>query len=117
MRHGPAGFTLVETLVALLIFEVAMLALIATSAVAARELAFARLLGRAHEAARNRVEHLAAGCPEAQTGTATQPQGLTEHWTVRVSGRERHIRDSIVFRVSRRGERSVVARAAVLCAE
>lgn len=117
MRRTPAGFTLVETLVALLIFEFAMLALVATSAVAARDLATARLLDRARETAGNRVERLALGCPAAQTGTATQPTGATEHWAVRAMGRERHIQDSVVFRVPRGAERSVVARTAVLCAE
>lgn len=117
MRRAPAGFTLVETLVALLIFEFAMLALIATSAVAARDLAAARRLDRAWEAAWNRVERLAPGCPAAQTGTATQPSGATEYWTVRASGRERHILDSVVFRASGGAQRAVVARTVVLCAE
>lgn len=116
MRHPRAGFTLVETLVALLILEFALLALVATSAVAARDLAAARLLDRARETARNRVERLAAGCPGAQAGTETLPAGLAEHWTVRAVGRERHIEDSVVVRGPRGAERSVVARTAVLCA-
>lgn len=116
MRYTRAGATLVETLVALLIFELAMLAVVAMTTVAARDLAATRLLERAREAARNRVERLAVGCPAAQAGMAAAPAGLTEHWAVRAEGRERHVQDSVVFRGPRGAERSVVARTTVLCA-
>lgn len=114
MRNRPA-FTLIETLVALVLFQFAMLALTAAAAVAARDLATARRVDRAHDAARNRVERLASPCPDRSAGTI-ETDAFVEHWRVEVIDRRRFVTDSVVY-VQRDGrEAFVVARAAVLCA-
>lgn len=110
-----AGFTLIETLIALVLFQFAMLALTAAAAVAARDLAAARRVDQAHDLARNRVERLAKPCPAASAGTIdTGP--FVEHWRIEAIDRGRVISDSVVY--LRRDGRAgfVVARAAMLCA-
>lgn len=114
MRNRPA-FTLVETLVALALFELAMLALAAGAAVAARELAAARRTTTAHGMARNRVEWLAsASCPPSGAGVA-KTNAYDEHWRVEAVGERRLIRDSVVFPRPNGTRGFVVVRAARLC--
>ena len=114
------GFTLVETLVALLLFEIGMLAVAATGAIAARDIAVARRTAIARDAARNRVEALrarACAIPTGSAGSATPAPGITEHWRVSVSaaGASREIVDSVVLHLSAGRTASVVIRGASLC--
>ena len=114
MRNRPA-FTLVETLVALALFQFGMLALAAGVAVAARDLAAARRATTAHTMARNRVEWLAsASCPLSGVGTA-ETDGYVEHWRVEAVDGRRLIRDSVVFPRPNGTRGFVVARAARWC--
>lgn len=111
------GFTLVEVLVALVLFEFAMLALSAVSATAARDLAAARVLERAGSVARNRVEQLSGGgCPPARAADTSLSGGLREHWRVEAAGPTRRISDSVTFAHPRGGTGFVIARAATVCA-
>jgi Tfp pilus assembly protein PilV len=113
VRNRPA-FTLVETLVALVIFQFAMLALAAGAAVAARDLGAARRVTTAHAMARNRVERLGAmSCPAGQ-GTL-RSGAYTEHWRVEQADDRRLIRDSVVFATPSGTVGFVVARGARLC--
>ena len=115
MRLRPA-FTLVETLVALVLLQIGMLAVAATGAVAARELAIARRTALATAAARNRVEALrGTACSGATAGSVTA-DGMVEAWRVTADGSTRSIVDSVEFALpdGRRGRH--VIRAAVLCA-
>ena len=94
-----SGFTLVEVLVALVLFELGMLALTGVAAVAARDIASANRLARAHALARNRVETLRpAACSAAASGTTVSGAG-TEHWRVQIVGMSRRVSDSVVFRL------------------
>jgi Tfp pilus assembly protein PilV len=114
VRNRPA-FTLVETLVALALFQLAMLALTAGAAVAARDLAAARRTTMAHTMARNRVEWLAsASCPSSGMGTA-ETNGYVEYWRVEALGDRRLIRDSVVFPRPNGTRGFMVTRAARLC--
>ena len=114
MRHRPA-FTLVETLVALALFQFGMLALAAGVAVAARDLAAARRATTAHTMARNRVEWLAsASCPTSAMGTA-QTDGYIEYWRVEAAGEGRLIGDSVAFPKPDGTRGFVVMRAAKWC--
>jgi Tfp pilus assembly protein PilV len=110
------AFTLVEVLVALVLFEFGMLALAATSAMAARELAAANLNFRAQAVARNRVELLrASGCPAPGVGDG-RTGVLKEFWRVEAAGRLRIISDSVDFRLPRARRGSHVRRAWTICA-
>jgi len=111
------AFTLIEVLVALVIFEFGMLALAATSAVAARDPGVANRRTRAHTVARNRVELLRAdSCQPSAAGTAAIRGGLTEFWRVDASGSRRVITDSVEFAVEHGRRASVVIRGFTLCA-
>ena len=113
--RNRAGFSLVETLVALVLFQIAMLALAAGAAVAARDLAAARRMAMAHEMARNRVEQLAAvSCPTPSAGTSAT-HGFIEHWRVERRERSRAISDSVAFPRPNGKVGMFVARATILC--
>jgi prepilin-type N-terminal cleavage/methylation domain-containing protein len=111
------GFTLVETLVALLLFAIGMLAVAATGAMAARDLAIARRTSAARDVARNRIEALrASACvnPDGE-GSAAPAPGLIEHWRVTPVGAGRDIVDSIAYQLPAGRSGSVVIRGGALC--
>ena len=110
------GFTLVETLVALLLLQIGLLAVVAVSAVAARDLAVARRTDRAQVLARNRLERLAGSpCPAVGRATLALPGGYEEHWRVDSVGGHRAISDSVTFALPRGRAGRVVLRGAALC--
>lgn len=110
------GFTLVEAIVALVLFQFGILAVAAAGALAARDLAVARNSARAEVIARNRVESIRArACPEAGQGSLALPSGVLERWRVEASGFERRIWDSVAYPVPHGGSASAVARATALC--
>lgn len=110
-----SGFTLIETLVALVLLEVGMLALAATSAVAARDLTFAHRSVRAQTLARNRVELLwASACSAPGSGQASVA-GFAESWRVDTEGERRRITTSVDFAVPGGRQRQVVMDAAAIC--
>ena len=93
-----------------------MLALAATSAVAARDLAFAHRSVRAQSLARNRIELLrAVVCSAPPSGTALAANGFAERWSVEVRGDRRSISVSVDFAVPGRRSRRVSLSAAVIC--
>ena len=109
------GFTLVETLVALVLVQFGLLAVAALSAVAARDVATATRIAAARNAARERIEVLRPGACAANSEGTTSTQALTEHWAVRGEGVVRLVRDSVEYRLpaGRRGR--IVIEQAVLC--
>ena len=110
------GFTLVEALVALVIFEFGMLAVVATSAVAARDLGTAHRRAHALALGRERVGMLhAAACSSAASGTALGASGFVETWRVEIDGRRRLVSDSVAFTAARGNRSSLVVRAAAVC--
>lgn len=110
------AFTLIETLVALVLLEFAMLALAATSAVAARDLAIAHRSVRAQSLARNRVELLwATACSTPASGTTTLTAGFTEHWSVETAGDRKDIFVSVEFALPGRRPGRVALRASAIC--
>lgn len=111
-----SGFTLIEVLVALVLFQIGMLALTAMNAVAARDIATAKLTARAYALARNRVEMLrATSCVMAVPAGAQPARGLTEFWRVDVDGARRSITDSVDFTLPRGRRAHIVARGFTLC--
>ena len=110
------GFTLIEVLIALVIFAFGMLALAATSAVAARDLAEANHRMRAQAIASNRVEQLRAGaCGLSSMGGAEIRGPLKEIWRIDAVGSRRIIADSVEFPSTRGRRSSLVLRGWMLC--
>ena len=113
MRRGD---TLIEVLVALVVLEFGMLALMVASGVAARELGAANRRMRAQWLATDRVERLrASACEAAQSGQATAPGAMLESWNVQVVGARRIVTDSIEIPLPNAGRESVVVRVWMLC--
>lgn len=111
------GFTLIEVVLALILFQFGMLALAATSAVVARDLSVANRRIKAQSLAAARVARLrAARCPALGVGMQQVAGGLVEHWVVADDGGIRRIVDSVTMSHPRGGESSIVLRAWVLCA-
>lgn len=109
------AFTLVETLVALLLFEIGMLAVAASGALAAREIAVARVSTAARLTARNRVETLRPTACAAPTAGSAWNGGALEIWSVRHDGARADVSDSVEFALPAGRRGSVVVRSAVLC--
>jgi Tfp pilus assembly protein PilV len=111
----PRGFTLVETLVALVLLELGMLALAATSAVAARDLAIAHRTARAQALARNQLESLRANACGAAGGSAEVSGGYHVAWNVERLGRRRGLSVSVTFTLPGGRRRITTLRTAALC--
>ena len=110
------GLTLIEVLIALVLLEFGMLALIASSGVAVRDLAIANRRVRARWIADDRVAQLRmTACTGPQAGSARAPGGLTEFWQVAAIGSRRVIVDSVDIMLSSGRRDHLVARAWVLC--
>jgi len=112
-----SGFSLVEALVALVLFQIGMLALAATTAVVARDLGSATRRARAVTLAYSAVEQMrvSAYASPAGAGVRPWPRGYTEFWRLEVAGSRRVVTDSVVYTRSVGGPGTVVARAQALC--
>jgi Tfp pilus assembly protein PilV len=102
VRPSPPGFTLVETIIAIVLIEIGLLALTASTGIVVRETLIVRARTTALEIARNRIEAIAATPCAAASGRVSSPSGLRETWSadlVPVSTRE--IRDTVIFTVQR----------------
>jgi len=102
VRHSPAGFTLVETIIAIVLIEIGLLALTASTGVVVRETLIVRARTRALEIARNRVETIAATPCAATSGGLSAPGGFQEDWSAHlIPVATRELRDSVTFTVQR----------------
>jgi len=108
---------MVEALVALVLFEIGILALVASGAIAARDLASANRRTRARLVAAARVEILRTHvCAGGSSGHTELPGGLSEFWRGEGSGAARAITDSVAYELPAGRRSSVVVRAWALCA-
>ena len=113
-----SGFTLIEALVALVLFEIGILALVSSSAVAARDLAIANRRTHARQVATVRVERLrASACAGAADGTLVLDGGLTEKWRTTSAGAARTVSDSVDYLLPAGRRSSIVVRASVWCGQ
>lgn len=112
MARRP-GFTLVELLVAMLLVQVALLAVLATSAVIVRAVGDNEARWRAVQRASDRLERLAAGPCTASAASVQYVDGAQETWRVDVANGVRDLRDSISF--GRTDPRSVVLESRAAC--
>lgn len=89
------GFTLTELLVALLLIDVGVLALVASGAAVVRELAAGVSHAAAIDAAHGRLERLASlTCPVETSGTATIAPNAREWWRATTRDGVRELADS-----------------------
>jgi Tfp pilus assembly protein PilV len=109
------GFTLVEVLLAVLLIDVGLLALVATSAVLVRQTNALRLRNAALRTATNRIQQLGAGSCAATSGFAVTPDGVREQWSADSLGTGfLDVRDSVSFLVGS-ASHAVVLRTRVPC--
>ena len=109
------GFTLVETIVALVLVQFGLLAVAATSAMAMRDMAIAARAANAREVVRDRLELLRSTACAANTAGSRATRGLTESWRVTGEGVVRSMKDSVEYALpaGRRGQ--FVVEEKVLC--
>ena len=80
-RCVPNGYTLVEVIIALVVFTTGALALAAGSAVVAREMHSTGVRAEAGRIAASRLEIVRSTCLAAQSGSETRGS-ITSEWTV-----------------------------------
>jgi Tfp pilus assembly protein PilV len=90
------GYSLLELLVAIVLIDTGVLAIVQTHAVVMRRRNEIHARAAAVAAAVSRVEQLEAA-PCAATSGAAASRGYDETWLVRPSGRTREISDSVAF--------------------
>jgi hypothetical protein len=95
MSRSRAGFSTVEVLVALIVFDVGLLGAVTTTALTSRLLIEARNRSRVTLAASERIElvrtgaRVSGGCGTLTGGTAALGGGLSEQWSLTGSGPSR----------------------------
>ena len=100
---------------ALVLFEFGMLALVATSALVARDVAAFKRRAMAHALATQRVERLRPSACVAPAAGIVDSAGFAETWTVTSQGSRRIISDSVAFALPRGRRSNVVIRTSILC--
>jgi Tfp pilus assembly protein PilV len=115
-RRRRRGFTLVELLVALLLFDCALLALAGDAGVLARASNVARRRETAASAALATIQRLKAlGCPAPTVASRSVAPGISETWTVAQGPASiRWVRDSVVY-LAWAAPASFVLTSAVVC--
>lgn len=104
---GRGGFSLVEVIVSMLILALGALALVASSAVIARQLAEGAQMTVAATLAQSRLESLRAiECSAVQGGTAEQ-RGVGESWSVAREDGFVQVSDTVTLLGQGRGKRFV----------
>lgn len=109
-----AGYTLIEMIVALLLFTIGGLALVATSALLGREMNGNAVRERAGRMAASRLEILRAGCLRATSGHETFQQ-IESEWSVAFLDSTRlSVIESVSYRAAER-QRTDLFRAVLPC--
>ena len=110
-----AGFTLVELLVAMMVFAVGMLGLAATAASVTRMMGGAKRQTIAATVAQSRLEKIRSSpCASLVSGTETV-RGITNTWTITAVTRGVNVKDSVSFPGARNGTRWKVYRTSLSC--
>jgi Tfp pilus assembly protein PilV len=110
-----AGYTLIETIVALLLFTIGGLAMVSTSALIGRQLSSNALRERAGRMAASRLEILGAECRVAASGRESF-QRIESEWTVTVADSARLSVAGLVSYPTSRGLQTDLFRAVLPCA-
>ena len=99
------GFTIIEAMVAIVVFGVGVLGLAGSAAVMTRQMSSGNRLARANMIARSRVEQFSAqNCTALSSGTATA-SGFSEQWTVTAMTRSVKVVEKVTY-AGARGSRS-----------
>jgi Tfp pilus assembly protein PilV len=115
MLRARCGFTLIEVVVAVVLIDVGLLALVAASAVLVRQTTELRVRSAALHAATNRLQLLGASACVATSGAAAGPLSIHEWWSVVLQPNGvRELRDSVTFSVGI-AEKTVVLRTRLPC--
>ena len=113
-RAVRQGYTLVELIVAMLLFAIGGLAIAGTSVLIGRALNVDVVRERAARAAGRQIEIIAASCREATSGERTEPQ-IESAWTVSRSDGDRVDVTETVSYPTTRGRRTDSYHAVVPC--
>src|SRR5258706_6196830 len=113
--HRRAGFTLVEVLIAVVLIDVGLLALVAAGSILVRRATEVRLRTAALRAAVDRLLLIGVGTCAGANGATIGPGGVRESWgaTAPTNG-VRELYDSVTFTVAG-VERSVALRTRLPC--
>jgi Tfp pilus assembly protein PilV len=116
MRRAAAhpGYTLIETVIAVLVFSVGGLALTSTAALLGRQLKVDNLRERAGRVAVSRIESLRASCAGAGSGSELV-DGVRSEWSVTTAGASRLALLESVTYAGWKGVRTDTYRALVEC--
>ena len=120
MARSLAGFSTVEVLVALIVFDLGLLGAVSTTALTVRLLTEARNRTRVTIAASDRIEVVRnaarspGGCAGLTGGTRPLGGGLSEQWTTAGSGPTRLL-DIIITSTTARGIHADTVRTVVSC--
>jgi prepilin-type N-terminal cleavage/methylation domain-containing protein len=109
-----AGYTLIEVIVALVVFAVGALALAASSGLIARGMATNALRERGRRIASSRIEVIKSQCGTAESGRESVQQ-IESAWSVVRVGRSRVSVTEFVSYMSPRGAQSQTYRTVVWC--
>ena len=110
-----AGFTLVELLVAMMVFAVGMLGLAATAGSVTRMMGGAKRQTLAATVAQSRLEKIRSSpCASLVSGSETV-RGITNTWTITAVTRGIDVRDSVSFPSDRNTRRWKVYRTSLSC--
>ena len=114
-RPPRTGFTLIEVMVAVVLVDVGLLALVAGCSILVRAMGDTRARTNAARAAESRLARLGALACAASTDGSSASARLSEHWTVRTDPAGiREVRDSVSFML-RAGPSFLVLRTRVPC--
>jgi type II secretory pathway pseudopilin PulG len=113
---GRKGFTIVELLIALVLLDVGLLALVGLAASIVRDADGSRIRSNALSVASARLERMASlACQGGGSGVAQPSAGVTEWFSESPSPNDtRIITDSVAF-VTARGVRTFVLRTGARC--
>lgn len=120
MHRSHSGFSTVEVLVALIVFDLGLLGAVSTTALTARLLTEARNRARGTVAITERIELVRStaqapgGCVTLTGGTQSLGVGLSEQWTVTGSGPTRLL-DIIITSTTAQGIHADTVRTVVSC--
>ena len=123
MRRTPAGFSLVEVLVAVVVLGVGVTALVGSSAMVTRMIGRGKVETHAAQVASRRVETLRVAAYSATprcssagfaSGGPVTTDGFTESWTVPAAGKVRAIAVNVTYRTVR-GPRTASLQTRIEC--